>query len=302
MNHKDATAPEESTSQPSSNPTRSDIADLSTVKSLTNHHQDHTLRSPIERAELLATDAQSQPTGQRKLNARFLITLTVVLLVGPTAVALTPSAQDSHGNNASPMGLHPSVKDKSCQQCLVDMSGRLALAHRWAENLKSSAAKAFDNLRGTKYAAYAWVTQHLDVTTGEVQYAHVNLEPFLFVASSDTWRANRVIETQFRGGCAAFFEVLLSTRLAAEARFLSRNLACADRHDIILRSYDDILKVTNVTANRLSQLFATFDYADTVLDCCLGSGALARFAIDAGVPAKFTAIELSPKMAELPDC
>ncbi|KAM0800611.1 hypothetical protein BDR22DRAFT_889327 [Usnea florida] len=43
-------------------------------------------------------------------------------------------------------------------------------------------------------------------------------------------------------------------------------MACADRHDIISQSYDDMLKVTNGNVNRLSQLFATFDYADPVLD------------------------------------
>ena len=82
-----------------------------------------------------------------------------------------------------------------------------------------------------------------------------------------TSRSRRVIEIQLPGGRAASIELLLSTKPAAEPRFLSRHLACAYRHDIISQSYDDMLKVTNGNANRLSQLFATFDYADPVPRC-----------------------------------
>ncbi|KAL9624632.1 MAG: hypothetical protein Q9160_001297 [Pyrenula sp. 1 TL-2023] len=231
----------------------------------------------------------------------------LVILMGRVAVGLTPLEQKNPDSDTLNQGSYATHRTQ-------DTLSQLIQDAKWAAKLKQAAVQAFNTFRSTEYTAYACVDLLADSATGHIHISNIDPFPPIFHPREkpEGTPHDLVIEHTFPGGHAALFEVLLSTKLSTLPQFRGRNLACAKRHDQIAPTYPQILAATNVTANRLSPFFTggRFDYSGTVLECCPGDGALARFALDntnkndrgTNTTMTFTGVELSPNMASSPSC
>lgn len=202
----------------------------------------------------------------------------LVVLMGQTACALTPLQYQGPAED----------------------SWRLAPLSDVSDRLKQIAVSIFEKIRGTEYLGYLSTNFHVDKISGATTITNVNLSPRLFYAKDNSPWDSELIEKAFPGGHAAFFEALLSARLSRIPHYVMRNEGCARQHNRLARLYYTILDSTNVTHNRLTPFVGKYDYNGTVLDCCSGSGEFARFANEAGVKAKYSALDYSVEMTELP--
>lgn len=206
----------------------------------------------------------------------------LVVLVGQTAFALTPLEYQGLAEDGQ------------------EAAWRLAPDSDVNERLKQSAVSAFQQIRGEEHLGYLCANLHVDKTSGAITVSNMDPAPRLFYSSGISPWDSEVIAKTYPGGHAAFFEVLISTRLSRIPHYVMRNQGCARQHDRLARLYYTILDSTNVTQNRLSPFVGKYDYNGTVLDCCSGSGEFARFAIEAGVQAEFSALDYSVEMTALP--
>ncbi|KXS94345.1 hypothetical protein AC578_4411 [Pseudocercospora eumusae] len=169
-----------------------------------------------------------------------------------------------------------------------------------SEQLRATAVSTFRQIRAShEYLGYLGINLHVAKDSAAITVINVDLAPRLFYAQGVSPLDDLIART-IPGGHAAFFEILLSTRLARVPHYTLRNQGCARQHDRLARLYYTILDSTNVTYNRLSPFVGKYDYNGTVLDCCSGSGEFARFATENGVKAKFTALDYSVEMTKLP--
>lgn len=204
----------------------------------------------------------------------------LVVLYGQTAFALTPLKYQAEQEAKAKWTLAPES----------DLTSRL----------QATATSAFEQIRGKEYLAYVSLNLHVDPSSGEMTITNLNPAPHLFYLQEKSPWDSQVVARTIPGGYAAFFETLLSARLARVPHYVMRNEGCARQHDRLARLYYTILDSTNVTDNRLSPFVGKYDYNGTVLDCCSGSGEFARFAIEQGVKAKYSALDYSVEMTKLP--
>ncbi|KAE8846548.1 hypothetical protein PTNB73_10089 [Pyrenophora teres f. teres] len=206
----------------------------------------------------------------------------LVVLFGRTASALTP------------LKYQAAVKDGQ------EATWVLAPESNLSRRLQETAVSAFEQIRGTEYLGY--LTVNIRVAEASDTLLVTNVDPasrIFYPQDVSPWDSLTIAKT-LPGGHAAFFEILLSARLARVPHYVMRNEGCARQHDRLARLYYTILDSTNVTENRLSPFVGKYDYNGTVLDCCSGSGEFARFAIEHGVKAKYSALDYSVEMTKLP--
>ncbi|EME40070.1 hypothetical protein DOTSEDRAFT_74811 [Dothistroma septosporum NZE10] len=205
----------------------------------------------------------------------------LVVLYGQTAFALTPLIYQSATESGREATWTPIPES--------DLSRRL----------ETTAISAFEQIRGTEYLGYLSTVLRVDKKSDTITVSNIDPATRLFCPTEVSPFDLHISQT-IPGGHAAFFETLLSTRLARVPHYVTRNQGCARQHDRLARLYYTILDSTNVTYNRLSPLVGKFDYDGSVLDCCSGSGEFARFAIENGVRATYSALDYSVEMTELP--
>ncbi|KAM3420960.1 hypothetical protein BST61_g4192 [Cercospora zeina] len=206
----------------------------------------------------------------------------LVVLFGRTASALTP-LEFKNNEQGEEVTWKPITLES-------DLSNRL----------RAKAVSAFEQIRGNEYLGYLSASLRVDEVSKTITVTNMDPAPRLFYSQGASQLDTEVIVRSYPGGHAAFFEVLLSARLARVSHYILRNQGCARQHDRLARLYYTILDSTNVTHNRLSPFVGKYDYDGTVLDCCSGSGEFARFAIENGVQAKYSALDYSVEMTELP--
>lgn len=121
---------------------------------------------------------------------------------------------------------------------------------------------------------------------------------FFSLAATPPTIETQIIEDCFPGGHAALFNILVSAALSRSAPYRERDERCAERHNTIAGFYDSMVDAINVTQHRLAPFIGIFDYGGTVLDCCCGTGALAKFAVEKGVytQSRLYGIDISPRM------
>jgi SAM-dependent methyltransferase len=202
----------------------------------------------------------------------------LVVLIGQNAFALTPLEYND-----------------------LEATWKLAGDSELTERLRDNAKSTFEQIRGTteEYLGYLRINLHVDRASSEISTINADPTPRLLYPQGTSPWDDEVIAKTFPGGHAAFFEVILSTRLARIPQYILRNEGCARQQGRLARLYYTVL-ATNVTQTRLSPFVGKYDYNGTVLDCCSGSGEFARFAIEAGVQAKYTALDYSVEMTALP--
>ncbi|KAI0472509.1 hypothetical protein F4859DRAFT_522405 [Xylaria cf. heliscus] len=226
----------------------------------------------------------------------------LVVQIGRTAVALTPIERRSPEAHEMHEGVPPDVDEAKVGSTLeTEAEWQLVQDSDLVERLKTAAAQAFDSYRGAEYLAYMRVDLRVDSASGDVHAIRADPAPAIFYPRGTGPLDDLVIEETFPGGHQALFEVLLSTKLSEVPDFARRNQGCARQHDNAAGVYYKVLDSTNVTENRLGPFVGKYNYDGTVLDCCSGSGAFARYAVDKGVNAKYSAADYSIEMTKLPD-
>ncbi|KAI0192140.1 hypothetical protein F4808DRAFT_379442 [Astrocystis sublimbata] len=215
----------------------------------------------------------------------------LVVLIGRTGEALVPIERKHLDINSTEI---ESVATEEPQWQLVQDPSLVAC-------LKLTATQAFDSYRGSEYLAYMRIDLQLDGTTGQVHAIRADPAPAIFYKRGTNPLDDLIIAKTFPGGHAAFFEVIISSKLAREPDFARRNQGCANQHDKDAGNYHKILAIGALT-NRVSPLIGKYDFEGTVLDCCSGSGGFARYAVDNGVKARFSGADYSVEMIKLPDC
>ncbi|KAH6642798.1 hypothetical protein C7974DRAFT_110224 [Boeremia exigua] len=206
----------------------------------------------------------------------------LVVLFGRTASALTPLKYQAAVNDG--------------QKAAWVLAPESSLSHR----LQETAVSAFEQIRGTDYLGYLTVNIRVAEASDTLIVTNVDPASRIFYPQDVTPWDSLAIAKTLPGGHAALLEILLSARLARVPHYVMRNEGCARQHDRLARLYYTILDSTNVTENRLSPFVGKYDYNGTVLDCCSGSGEFARFAIEHGVKAKYSALDYSVEMTKLP--
>lgn len=226
----------------------------------------------------------------------------MVLMMGQETVALTP-LEYSSAKDLATGGFSSTVNFGSASAPLPGIVPySLTRDEKLASNLKSAALAAFRALCTDEHVAYSRIDLRVEHSTEKIYVMKIIPVPYVFIPRENSRAEDYIIEMAFPGGHGAFFEVLLATKFATLSLYRGRNKACAARHDKNADTYDAILEETQVTTHRLGDFFGKFNYNGTVLDCCSGSGALAKFARQKGVNAEFSAVEISAGMISLPAC
>lgn len=165
--------------------------------------------------------------------------------------------------------------------------------------LQKAATDAFKCIGVSGGGGWARVDMRLEKGTGDVYVIEVNCIPVVFYPKGNTLGDDLVVSERFPGEQAAFFDMMLATKMIQLGRYREQRKHVAKVYDGFAPKYHDVLKASNLYQIQRS-LVSKFDFSGTVLDMACGTGALGFLLHEHGVPAKVTGIEISEGMLESP--